>query len=199
MSKQVKESRKLRDLIRIGVFSALWIVIGFLLGFTIAFLPPVLLVLPLILGLLGGIIYTVMLSKLSIPGGIFISSALLGLCLFTMAPYGMMFFCTMGGGIIGEILYAILKKSGTAKATMAGASFALLGLALGEYIPFVWMQDAYHVMLKNDTSGTLGVAEWCMDIVNVPVLVILCAATVILTCLGCLWGRKIMKKRMARQ
>lgn len=196
MSKQ-KESRKLRDLIRIGVFSALWIVVGFLLAWTIAFIPPILLILPCILGLLGGIIYAVLLYKLTIPGGILISSALLGLCLFTMAPYGMMFFCTLGGGIIGEIVYTLLKR-GTTKATMAGSSCALAGLALGEYIPFIWMQDAYHVMLENDTSGTLGIAEWCMDIVNIPVMLLLCAITVVLTCLGCLWGKKIVEKRLSK-
>ena len=113
MSNQTKESRKLKDLIRIGVFSALWVVIGFLVAFTIGFFPPILLVLPCILGIIGGIVYVVMLSKLTIPGGIFISSCLLGVCLFTMAPYGMMFFCTVGGGLIGEILYSVLGRRTT--------------------------------------------------------------------------------------
>ena len=37
MRNQTKESRRLKDLIRIGVFSALWVVIGFLVAFTIGF------------------------------------------------------------------------------------------------------------------------------------------------------------------
>lgn len=186
MSKQ-KQSKTLRQLIRIGVFSALWIVIGFLLAFTIAFLPPVLLVLPCILGLIGGVIYMVMLSKLTIPGGIVISSGLLGICLFSMVPYGMMFFCTLAGGLMGEILYKVLGR-GTLKAAMVGSSFALLGLALGEYIPFVFMQDAWRTMLADDTAGTAPVAEWCMSITTVPVMILLCVITVLLTCLGCFWG-----------
>lgn len=193
MSKQTKESRKLKDLIRIGVFSALWIAVSFLLAFTIAFLPPILFVLPCILGLVGGIIYMVMLSKLTIPGGIAISSALLGVCLYTMAPYGMMFFCLLAGGIIGEILYTIIGKQ-TLKATMVGSSFAIVGLALGEYIPFIFMQEAYRTMLVDDTSGLLPIAEWCMKITSVPVMLLLCAASVLTTCLGCLWGNKIVKK-----
>ena len=70
MRNQTKESRRLKDLIRIGVFSALWVVIGFLVAFTIGFFPPILLVLPCVLGIIGGIVYVVMLSKLTIPGGI---------------------------------------------------------------------------------------------------------------------------------
>ena len=196
MRNQTKESRKLKDLIRIGVFSALWVVIGFLVAFTIGFFPPILLVLPCILGIIGGIVYVVMLSKLTIPGGIFISSCLLGVCLFTMAPYGMMVFCTRGRGWLGEILYSVLARR-TTKATMVGSSFALVGLALGEYIPFIWMQDAYRTMLANDDSGLMEVAEWCMNIVSVPVMILLCVVTVVLTCLGVLWGNKIVKKRLS--
>ena len=84
MRNQTKESRRLKDLIRIGVFSALWVVIGFLVAFTIGFFPPILLVLPCVLGIIGGIVYVVMLSKLTIPGGILISSFLLGICLFSL-------------------------------------------------------------------------------------------------------------------
>ena len=54
MRNQTKESRRLKDLIRIGVFSALWVVIGFLVAFTIGFFPPILLVLPCVLGIIGG-------------------------------------------------------------------------------------------------------------------------------------------------
>ena len=59
MRNQTKESRRLKDLIRIGVFSALWVVIGFLVAFTIGFFPPILLVLPCVLGIIGGIVYVV--------------------------------------------------------------------------------------------------------------------------------------------
>lgn len=197
MSKKTKESRKLKDLIRIGVFSALWIVISFLLAFTIAFVPPILFVLPCILGLVGGIIYMVMLSKLTIPGGIVVSSALLGVCLYTMAPYGMMFFLTLAGGIIGEILYNILGRC-TLKASMIGSSCAIVGLGLGEYIPFIFMQDAYRTMLADDTSGLLPIAEWCMSITSIPVMILLCVIAVLTTCLGCFWGKKIVDRHFKK-
>lgn len=114
-----------------------------------------------------------------------------------MVPYGMMFFCTLAGGILGEIFYKILGR-GTLKAGMVGSSFALLGLALGEYIPFVFMQDAWAVMLASDSSGTASVAEWCMNIINMPVMFLLCAGTVLLTCLGCFWGQKIVNRHFKK-
>lgn len=81
-----------------------------LIACTIAFFAPVLLVLPCILALFGGLIFTTLLSKLEVPGGILVPSLLLGLCLFTMVPYGMLCICATVGGVIGEILYQAAGK-----------------------------------------------------------------------------------------
>lgn len=86
MSAKKKESSKIKELVRIGMFSALWIAVSWAIACSIAFFAPVLLVLPCILAVFGGLIYTVLLSKLEIKGGIIIPSLLLGLCLFTMVP-----------------------------------------------------------------------------------------------------------------
>lgn len=72
MSTKKNESNKIRGLIRIGVFSALWIAVGWLIACTIGFFPPILIVLPCILAIFGALIYVVLLSKLDIRGGIFL-------------------------------------------------------------------------------------------------------------------------------
>ncbi len=86
MSSKTKGSKKLRDLIRVGVFSALWIAVGWIIGCTVGFFPPIMLALPCILAVFGALILVVMLSKITIRGGILISSFLFGICLFSMAP-----------------------------------------------------------------------------------------------------------------
>ena len=63
MSAKKKESSKIKGLVRIGVFSALWIAVSWAIACSIAFFAPVLLVLPCILAVFGGLIYTVLLSK----------------------------------------------------------------------------------------------------------------------------------------
>lgn len=188
-----KNSNTVKGLIRIGIFSALWVVVSFLLGCTIGFLPPVLIVLPCILGLVGGIIYMAMFSKLEIKGGIAISSVLLGLCLFTMAPYGMMCFCTIAGGIIGEILMAVIGKD-KFWAKAIGSSMALLGLAVGEYLPFICMKEAYTALYANNSFGTGPILDQVMNVVTVPIMIVLLVATVIFTFVGCWVGEKIVQK-----
>ena len=76
MATKTKESKKIRDLIRIGVFSALWIAVSWIIACTVGFFPLILLVLPCILAVAGALILVVMLSKVNIPGGILISSFL---------------------------------------------------------------------------------------------------------------------------
>lgn len=196
MSKK-KNSNVLKGLIRIGIFSALWVVVAFLIACTIGFFPPVLIVMPCILGIVGGMIYMAMFSKLEIRGGIAISSALLGICLFTMAPYGMMFFCTLAGGIIGEVLMAAIGKNQFIGKAV-GSSMALLGLAFGEYIPFICMKEAYTALYTDNSFGTGPILDKVMNAVNVPVMIILLIATVLCTFLGCWIGDKIVKKHFKK-
>ncbi len=196
MSTKTKESRKLKDLIRIGVFSALWIAIGWVISSTIGFFPPVFLVLPCILAFVGSVIMVVLLSKLTIPGGIVIPAFLYGLTLFTMVPYGLLFFCPFAGGIIGEILYNVIGRK-KFRSTVIGVCFPMMGFALGEYIPMNFMQDAFRAQYIDYTSGSDSLGEVFLSLFNTPLVIILCVVTLIVTFLGCLWGRRIVEKRLA--
>lgn len=192
MSERKKESKKINGLVRIGIFSALWIAVSWIIACTIAFFAPVLLVLPCILAVFGGLIYTVLLSKLEIPGGIFIPSFLLGLCLFTMVPYGMLCICATAGGLIGEIVYQAAGKANRVAEKIA-ISLAMLGLALGEYIPMGFMRSAFNALYKDHFTD--GVSRKAMAMMNTPVILVLCVLTILFAILGCIWGQKIINRR----
>lgn len=195
MAKKTKESKKVKGFVRIGVFSALWIAVSWAIACSIAFFAPVLLVLPCILGLFGGMIYTVLLSKLEVPGGILVPSLLLGLCLFTMVPYGLLFICSTAGGIIGEILYQAVGKHNKTVGRIAVA-LPMFGLALGEYIPMGFMRDTFNAMYAD--HFTEGVSKAAMGMMNTPIIIVLSVLTIVLAFLGCLWGEKIAAKRLAK-
>lgn len=196
MSGKNKESKSVRDLIRIGIFSALWIAAGWLIACTIGFFPPVLIVLPCIIALVGALILTALLSRVNLRGGIFIPSFLFGLCLFTMVPYGMLFICTAVCGLIGEIICDTAgKRSGAAK--IVSITFPMVGIALGEYIPLCFMQEAFKALYADSFTGPVGMAA--IEILNVPFAAALTAATAVCAVLGCLWGRRIAEKRLAAQ
>lgn len=191
-----KESKKIRDLIRIGIFSALWIAVGWLIACTIGFFPPILVVLPCILSIAGSLIFVVLMSEVNIRGGIFIPSFLFGLCLFTMVPYGMLFICISIGGLMGEAIYDTAgKKSSSAK--IIGIVFPMLGMALGEYIPLCYMQEAFQALYADSFTSPVGMAA--IEILNTPLAIVLTVVTVICAILGCLWGKKIVAKRLENQ
>lgn len=195
MSTKQKESTKLRGLIRIGVFSALWIAVGWIIGCTVGFFPPIMLALPCILSVFGALILVVMLSKTTIRGGILISSFLFGICLFSMAPYGLMFICTFAGGIIGEIIYDTAGKNSSV-GKVIGIICPMLGLALGEYIPLCYMQEAFKAFYAERITGD--VANAALELINTPIVVVLTIVTIICAVLGYLWGKKIEAKRLAK-
>ena len=194
MSNQTKESRKLKDLIRIGVFTALWIAVGWIIACTIGFFPPVLVVLPCILAVAGGLIYVVLLSKLNIRGGIFIPSFIFGLCLFTMVSYGMLFICTSVGGLLGELIYDTAGKNSN-KAKIIGISMPMIGLALGEYIPLCYMKEAFKKLYEDSFTSDIGMKA--IELLSTQFAIVLTAVTVVCAILGCLWGNKIVKKRLS--
>ena len=196
MATKTKESKKIRDFIRIGIFTALWIAMGWIIACTIGFFPPILVILPCILAVAGSVIYVVLLSKMNTRGGIFIPSFIFGLCLFTMVPYGMLFICTAIGGLLGEIVYDTAgKKSDKAKAV--GISLPMVGLALGEYIPLCYMKEAFKALYEGSFTSDVGMKA--IELLSTPLAIALTVITLICTILGYLWGKKIVIKRLPTQ
>lgn len=196
MATKTKESKKIRDFIRIGIFTALWIAMGWIITCTIGFFPPILVILPCILAVAGSVIYVVLLSKMNTRGGIFIPSFIFGLCLFTMVPYGMLFICTAIGGLLGEIVYDTAgKKSDKAKAV--GISLPMVGLALGEYIPLCYMKEAFKALYEGSFTSDVGMKA--IELLSTPLAIALTVITLICAILGYLWGKKIVIKRLATQ
>lgn len=196
MATKTKESKKNRDFIRIGIFTALWIAMGWIIACTIGFFPPILVILPCILAVAGSVIYVVLLSKMNTRGGIFIPSFIFGLCLFTMVPYGMLFICTAIGGLLGEIVYDTAgKKSDKAKAV--GISLPMVGLALGEYIPLCYMKEAFKALYEGSFTSDVGMKA--IELLSTPLAIALTVITLICAILGYLWGKKIVIKRLATQ
>ena len=196
MATKTRESKKIRDLIRIGIFTALWIAVGWVIACTIGFFPPILVILPCILAVAGSVIYVVLLSKLNTRGGIFIPSFIFGLCLFTMVPYGMLFICTSIGGLLGEIIYDTAgKKSDKAKAV--GISLPMIGLAIGEYIPLCYMKEAFKALYEGSFTSDVGMKA--IELLSTPLAIALTVITLICAILGYLWGKKIVIKRLATQ
>lgn len=192
-----KKNETVKNLITIGIFNALLLVVFWMIACTIGFFPPILLVLPIVLGLVGGTIFMLMIAKAPMKGVFVISGALMGSTLITMAPKAFMFFGILAGGIIGELLFDIIGRTKFI-AAVSGFVSIMLGYALGEYIPFVYMQDAYIALYETKTTGTLPIVQQCLEIMTPSLMVILSIITVVSSILGCLWGKKLLHQHFEK-
>ncbi|MDO4717366.1 MAG: MptD family putative ECF transporter S component [Propionibacteriaceae bacterium] len=185
----------IRDIVTMGVFIALYLLVAILGGMVFGFIPFIMVILPLLSGLFGGLVFSVMLGRVQRPGAFIIATVILGLMLISMAPGGTMFYCTILGGIAGEIIYSLLGRKSFKSMCIAYAALTLGG-ALGQYIPFVWMKEAYLAQYAN--SPTFEIARYGVDILNLPLMIVLCAVSCGTAVLGCLWGRAMTRKQFAK-
>ncbi len=197
MKNKKNDSGLVKNLINVGIFNALMIAIAFAVAFSIGLFPPILLVLPTILALLGGMIFMVMLEKTDMKGVFIISGGLLGLSLITMAPGGVMGLAIFGGGIVAEIVYQLM---GTEKFLSKATAYAvyIAGFALGEYIPFVYMQEAYIAQESAKGSQSLEILKSCLSMITPGRMIILVLIAIVAAYLGSLWGKSLIRKHFAK-
>ncbi|ALJ19700.1 MptD family putative ECF transporter S component [Microbacterium sp. No. 7] len=185
-----------RDLVTMGVFIALFMVL-FFIGGMLSFFPIMMIVLPVYMGLFGAVIFTVLLGKVQRPGAFLIASILVGLILFRDAPGGITTICTIVGGLVAEILYGVLGRRTFSSMVISYSVFAL-GYALGTLIPFVWMREAYLELYADRDATVADIAREGTEMMNPVLLIVLCAATVIAAIAGCYWGRAMTRKQFTR-
>lgn len=187
-----KKNNTVRNLITIGIFNAILIVMFMLLGFSASVIPAVLIVIPTILALVGGIIFMTMIRKAGMPGIFVISGAIMGLAFITMAPAGSMGLCIFLGGVIGEVVWGILGREKFVSAVV-GFSTYMFGFAMGEYLPFKLLKDAYIAQESAKGTNSVAVAQQCIELLNFKLIAILSIITVVMAVVGCIWGRKLIE------
>ena len=186
---------RVREAVTMGVFIALFIALLFLCGMLMGAMPLIMVALPLILGVLGGLIFTVLLGKVQRSGAFLISSVIVGLFLITMAPGGTMCYMTILGGVAAEFVYARLGRRSFRSMT-AACSIYMLCFAIGEYVPFVWMKQAY--LDQYAGNAALEVARAGTRMLNPATMAGLCLGAVIASAAGCWWGRALTRRQFKR-
>ena len=117
--------------------------------------------------------------------------------MINMAPYGFMFFTSLAGGILGEALYAIMGKN-IFKGQVVGICMISLAGGVGQFAPFIFMQDAYLALYENNSFGTLPIVQYGIEHVTIPFALIVTAFYIAFTILGCFWGKRIVAKHFKK-
>ncbi len=144
--KKEKKGLSGRDLINIGIYSAIYFVIVMALAMT-GLIPIMLMLLSSMIGILGGIPFMLFLTKVRKPGMIFIMSLIMGILMFVTGMTWMPIPFAILTGIIAEITYRAGKYKSMKAAVLTSGVFPLW--ACGNYLPLFLQREEYFADRSN--------------------------------------------------
>lgn len=196
MSSQKSTARKgmsPKDLINIGIFTALYFVITMavaMLGYIPIFIPLLVVICPLV----AGIPYMLFVTRVHHFGMVFIMGTLLGIL---MGLGGMGVYAYITGPVFGLLADLTLKSGDYRSASRSVLSHGVLSMWLiGNYIPIVVNRASYFEGVSagygQEYANTLSsyIPDWS--------LLPLAVAAFVAGCTGGLVGRKLLHKHFER-
>ncbi len=183
-----------KDLINVGIFTALYLVVMVLcamLGFIPIFIPLLSVIIPLV----DGIVFMLFLTRVKKFGMVLIMGIIISL------------FYLMGGmgsfmlpiAIVVSLIAEFLLKSGNyqskKKSIFANGFFSIS--VFGNFLPIYTSRDAYYQMLASSSYGAdyANTLMMCMPDWSAPILFICCF---VFGLLGGVLGSSVLKKHFKR-
>ena len=190
----MKQENKLkgRDLINVGIYTAIYFVIMLavaMLGMIPIFLP----LLSVIVPILGGIPFMLFLTKVKKPGMIFIMAMIMGIMMLLtgMGPWPLL-TCAVAG-ILAELIYRSGEYRSAKKAILAYAVFSMW--IWGNYLPLFTDYEGYFAQRESYGQAYIEAVQKLMPLWMAPVLL---AACFVCGILGGILGRALLKKHFEK-
>ncbi len=190
--KETTEKLNGRDLINIGIYSAIYFVIVFavaLLGFIPIFMPLLAVLVPI----LGGIPFMLFLTKVKKPGMVFIMTMIMGIL---MQLTGMSYYSLIVGlfsGTASELILRAGKYKSSWCAILTSGIFSIW--VWGNFIPLFTNIDKYFSTRQSFGQEYIDTLTSLMPLWMCPVLLISC---VICGIIGGYIGKAVLKKHFIK-
>ena len=181
-----------KDLINIGIFSAIYFVIVFIvamLGFIPIFLPLLAVLVPL----LGGIPFMLFLTRVKKFGMIWIMSVIMGLLMLLTGMSWPPLAVSAVSGLLAELVYKSGDYKSASKAVITNGVFSLWIAA--NYLPLFFAAEKYWSTRQNFGQDYIDTVTKLMPKWMCPVMF---AAAFICGVLGGLLGKALMKKHFEK-
>ena len=181
-----------KDLINVGLFSAMYFVVTFIfamLGLIPVFLPLLAVLVPIF----GGIVFMLFLTKVDKFGMILIMSLIMGIM---MLLTGMGYFTLIVSavtGILAEFIYKSGNYKSSKKAVLANAVFSIW--LFGNYIPLFFTPDAYWSTRQDYGQEYIDAVNNLMPMWMCPVMIVV---PFVCGIIGGLLGKAMLKKHFEK-
>jgi energy-coupling factor transport system substrate-specific component len=186
---------KPKDLINIGVFTAIYFAIMFVVA-CIGYIPIFIPALAALCPLAGGITFMLFITKVPKFGAMLIMIVIIGILYMLMG--GLSSWILPIGVVTGLIAEFIVKSGDYRSAKKAVLAYGVWCIAIfGNFVPVFFFRDAYYDSILDSGYGQEYADAYMNYMPNwiAPVLVVACF---VFGCLGALIGRAVLKKHFAR-
>ena len=183
---------KVKDLINIGIFSAIYFVITTviaMLGFIPIFLPLLAVLVPL----LGGVPFMLFLNKVKTFGMIWIMSVIMGIMMLLTGMSWPPLAVSAVTGLSAELIYRSGRYKSTSKAVLTCGVFSMWVAA--NYLPLFFAAEKYWASRQNFGKEYIDSVTKLMPAWMCPVLF---AAAFVCGIIGALTGKKLLKKHFRK-
>lgn len=187
---------KVKDLVNIGIFSALYMVISMIVMIPVGIAPILWLLWPGIAGLFGGAFFTLLMTKVSKSGSAFILAIITGLLYFATGECTWVIIVTFAvAGLLAEIIRKVLGYKAFKGIVIAGGVTAF-GF-IGSPLPMWLFQDAYMKSIEEMGMGKEYV-ESLQSMISTGSFVGMLVVAFIGGVIGTLIGRLLLKKHFEK-
>ena len=189
----MSESLNVKDLITVGVFSVIMVVLIFIFGM-LGYIPILMIGLPIIVALICGIPYMLFLTRVSKFGMVTLLGLILGIVMFLSGHTWIPILVFTVFAFIADLILKSGDYSSVSTSIVSHGIF-ILGI-MGNMLPFFILRE-YFINHLRDTVGNNYVAI-VTPFLTYEFLVILFILTFIVGCISAYVGKFLLKKHFER-
>lgn len=192
------ENNKLnvKDLVNIGIFSALYMAIAMVVMIPVGIAPILWLLWPGIAGLFGGVFFTLLLTKVPKMGASLLLALISGILFFATGECTWVIIVTFAiAGLLAEVMRKVLGYKSFKGIALAGG-FCAIGF-IGSPLPMWLFQESYMKSIEEMGMGAEYV-EGLQSMISAGSFIGMLAVAFIGGLLGTLIGHKMLKKHFEK-
>lgn len=198
MSNSTTNSKKMKgkDLIRIGIFSAIYFVINFIFMVMGGIHPVMWMLMPGWIALFTGVPYMLLNAKVQKPGAVFLMGLITGLIYFATGQFTMVILITFVIGCgLAELVRYITKYSSFGGNTISFACFSI-GM-IGSPLP-IWLFKESFIAQITEQGMSAEYVSAMEKFSSTGMLIVMIAAPVVLAFVGAFIAKGLFKKHFEK-
>ncbi|WP_273327064.1 MptD family putative ECF transporter S component [Vallitalea guaymasensis] len=195
---RTSESKALRgkDLITIGIFSAIYFIINFIIMISSGLSPVVWILMPGIIALLTGVPFMIMVSKVQKTGAVFVMGIITGLLYFLTGQFTLVILITfVVSCLIAEIIRFVTNYRSYLGNMLAFVFFSL-GM-IGSPLPIWLFRDSFFAQIKEQGMSADYVAN-LEAVSSTGMLIVLIVAPIIGAIIGGIITKVLFNKHFQK-